>query len=150
MRTPCFGQDCWSSRELGRLLGYLEYRNFEPVLKKAIESCINSENNYLDHFVDKHEMIPLGKGGQRAIDLFEVSRYGAYLVIQNADPAKPLVAAGQTYFAIQTRRQELSDQEKDQAFEDQQRLVIRSEMRDHNLKLVDTARTLDDREGQDD
>ena len=139
-KTNEFEEDCWSSRELGRLLGYGEYRNFEPVLKKAIESCINSGYSNLDHFVDKHEMIPLGKGARRSINFVELSRYGAYLVIQNADPSKPLVAAGQTYFAVQTRRQELTDQESAQALEDQRRLVARAEMRDHNLKLADAAK----------
>ena len=89
-RVNDFGEDCWSSRELGRLLGYGEYRNFEPVLKKGIESCINSGHSNLDHFVDKHELVPLGSGARRSIEFVELSRYGAYLVIQNADPSKPL------------------------------------------------------------
>jgi len=78
-----------------------------------------------DHFVGIDEMIVIGKGGQRAVKTVMMSRYACYLVIQNADPAKEIVAQGQTYFAIQTRRQELSDEE----MEEQRRLAIRSELR---------------------
>ncbi len=135
-----FGEDYWSSRDLARLLGYREYRNFEPVIEKAKESCKNSEYSISDHFVDSHVMIPLGKGGRRSVEIVQLSRYACYLAIQNADPSKDPVAAGQTYFAMQTRRQELDDQADEQAIENQSRLVLRSEMREHNAQLADAAK----------
>jgi DNA-damage-inducible protein D len=89
-----------------------------------------------DHFVDVTEMIPVGKGAKRPAKTVMMSRYACYLVIQNADPGKQIVAQGQTYFAIQTRRQELSDEE----VEEQRRLAIRSELRTHNTQLADAAK----------
>ena len=138
-RTNEAGEEFWSSRNLGRLLGYREYRNFEPVLKKAIEACNNSNYNYLDHFVDSHDMIGVGKGGTRKVNELLLSRYACYLIIQNADPAKEIVAAGQTYFATQTRRQELAEQ-GEKGVEDQRRLTIRSELREHDSHLAEAAR----------
>ena len=125
---------------MARLLGYREYRNFEPVIEKAMEACKNSAHSVSDHFVGIHEMIPLGKGGRRSVETIELSRYACYLVIQNADPSKDLVALGQTYFAVQTRRQELADEGDEQTIEDNRRLVIRAEMRDHNVQLADAAK----------
>jgi DNA-damage-inducible protein D len=139
-KTNEYGADYWSSRDLARLLGYREYRNFEPVVEKAIAACKGSGINPSDHFVGFHEMIPLGKGGRRAVESFQLSRYACYLVIQNADPTKDIVALGQTYFAVQTRRQELADQADDQGVEDQRRLILRSEMRNHNVQLADAAK----------
>jgi DNA-damage-inducible protein D len=85
-------------------------------------------------------MIRIGKGGQREVDEIQLSRYACYLIIQNADPSKDIVALGQTYFAAQTRRQELADQSDEQGIEDQRRLVLRSEMREHNVQLADAAK----------
>lgn len=133
--TNDYGQDYWSSRAMARLLNYREYRNFEPVIEKARIACKGGGHNESDHFVDLHEMIHLGKGAKRAVEAVQLSRYACYLVIQNADPSKDIVALGQTYFAVQTRRQELADQGSDgdeQAIEDQRRLVLRSEMREHS------------------
>jgi len=138
-RTNEFDQDFWPSRDLARLIGYNDYRNFSDVIARAKVACKNSGHEPSDHFGDVTDMIPIGKGGRRAVPAVELSRYACYLVIQNADPEKKLIAAGQTYFAVQTRRQELADQ--DQAVEDQQRLVIRSKMREHNLRLADAAKS---------
>ncbi len=138
--TNDYGQDYWLSRDLARLLGYSDYRNFISVIENAKESCKNSEHNINDHFVDVTEMIHIGKGGKRPVESVQLSRYACYLAIQNADPAKEAVAAGQTYFAVQTRRQELVDQGDEQAIEDQRRLVLRSEMREHNVQLADAAK----------
>jgi DNA-damage-inducible protein D len=137
-RINDFGQDFWPSRDLARLIGYSDYRNFTDVIGKAKIACKNSGQEPSDHFGDVTDMIPIGRGGKRAVPAVELSRYACYLVIQNADPEKKLIAAGQTYFAVQTRRQELASQ--DQAVEDQQRLVIRSKMREHNLRLADAAK----------
>ena len=144
-RINDFGQDFWPSRDLARLIGYSDYRNFTDVIAKAKLACKNSGQEASDHFGDVTDMIPIGRGGMRAVPATELSRYACYLVIQNADPEKKLIAAGQTYFAVQTRRQELADQ--DQALEDQQRLVIRSKMREHNLRLADAAKDAGHPEG---
>ena len=135
-RTNPAGNEYWSSRDFARVLGYTDYRNFEAVIEKARTASFNSGQRVEDHFVEITEMIEIGKGGQRAVKTVMMSRYACYLVIQNADPAKEIVAQGQTYFAIQTRRQELSDEE----MEEQRRLAIRSELRMHNTQLADAAK----------
>ncbi|MDX2111765.1 MAG: DNA damage-inducible protein D [Verrucomicrobiota bacterium] len=135
-RTNPAGNEFWSSRDFAHVLGYNDYRNFEAVVQKARTACFNSGQRVEDHFVDVTEMIEIGKGGQRSVRTMMMSRYACYLVIQNADPAKEIVAQGQTYFAIQTRRQELSDAE----IEEQRRLTIRSELRTHNSQLADAAK----------
>lgn len=130
----------WSARKLSKVLEYYEYRNFVPVIEKAKEACKNSGQTIVDHFVDIHEMVDIGSGGQRAIADVRLSRYACYLIVQNGDPTKSVIANGQTYFAIQTRRQELAD---DKAFqqlkEDEKRLFLRNELCEHNKLLVETA-----------
>lgn len=135
-RTSEAGVEYWSSRDFARVLQYTDYRNFEQVIQKARMACFNSGQRIEDHFVDVNEMIEIGKGGKRAVQTIYLSRYACYLIIQNADPAKDIVALGQTYFAVQTRRQELSDA----AIEDERRLLLRDEMTKHNLKLADAAK----------
>ena len=135
-RTNPAGNEFWSSRDFAQVLGYTDYRNFEAVIEKARTACFNSGQRVEDHFVEITEMIEIGKGGQRAVRTVMMSRYACYLVIQNADPAKEIVAVGQTYFAVQTRRQELSDQQ----LEDERRLLLRQEMKKHNVQLADAAR----------
>ena len=135
-RTNEAGMEFWSSREFAGVLGYGDYRNFEGVIEKAKMACFNSGHRLEDHFVDVTEMIEIGKGGQRPVKTVLLSRYACYLVIQNADPKKEIVAHGQTYFAIQTRRQELADEH----IEDERRLLLREEMRRHNMQLADAAR----------
>ena len=135
-RTNPAGNEFWSSRDFARVLGYVNFRHFQAVIEKARTACFNSGQRMEDHFVDVTDMIEIGKGGQRAVKTVMMSRYACYLVIQNADPAKEIVAQGQTYFAIQTRRQELSDEE----MEEQRRLAIRSELRMHNTQLADAAK----------
>ena len=135
-RTNPAGHEFWSSRDFARVLGYADYRNFEAVIERARTACFNSGQRLEDHFVGITDMIGIGKGGQRPVPTVMMSRYACYLVIQNADPAKAIVALGQTYFALQTRRQELSDEE----IEGQRRLAIRSELRMHNSQLADAAK----------
>ena len=135
-RTTPAGSEFWSSRDFARVLGYNDYRNFEAVVQKARTACFNSGQRVEDHFVEVTDMIAIGKGGQRPVKTVMMSRYACYLVIQNADPAKEIVAQGQTYFAIQTRRQELGDEE----IENQRRLAIRSDLRSHNTQLADAAK----------
>lgn len=133
------GAEQWSARQLGKLLGYSEYRHFIPVLTRAKEACLNSGHTIDDHF----EEIRYGQNWlkcQKSIKDIVLSRYACYPVVQNGDPAKPVIAAGQTYFAIQTRRQELAD---DEAFrqlrEDEKRLFLRNELKEHNKQLVEAA-----------
>ncbi len=134
------GVEFWSARQLAKVLEYLEYRNFLPVIEKAKEACQNSGQDVQNHFVQIHEMVRLGSGAQRAIPDVKLSRYACYLIVQNADPSKPVIAKGQTYFTIQTRRQELVDDETFQQMkEDEQRLFLRRELREHNKLLVETA-----------
>jgi len=135
-RTNEAGMEFWSSRDFAGILNYSDYRNFEGVIEKAKLSCFNSGHRIEDHFVDVTEMINIGKGGKRPVKVILLSRYACYLVIQNADPNKEIVAHGQTYFAIQTRRQELADQD----IEDERRVLLREEMRTHNAKLANAAR----------
>ena len=135
-RTNPAGNEFWASRDFAKVLGYADYRNFQTVIESARTACFNSGQRVEDHFVEVTEMIEIGKGGQRAVATVMMSRYACYLVIQNADPAKEIVAQGQTYFAIQTRRQELGDEE----VETQRRLTIRSELRTHNSQLADAAK----------
>ncbi|EMK8310769.1 DNA damage-inducible protein D, partial [Escherichia coli] len=134
------GQEFWSARELAPLLDYRDWRNFQKVLARATQACEASNQTASDHFVETTKMVVLGSGAQRELEDVHLSRYACYLVVQNGDPAKPVIAAGQTYFAIQTRRQELAD---DEAFrqlrEDEKRLFLRNELKEHNKQLVEAA-----------
>ena len=135
-RTNDAGMEFWSSREFAAVLGYVNYRHFEAVIEKAKLACFNSGQRVEDHFVGADEMVEIGSGAKRALKVVFLSRYACYLIIQNADPRKEIVAHGQTYFAIQTRRQELADKE----IEDERRLVLRDEIRHHNTQLADAAK----------
>ena len=132
------GNEFWSARDLARVLEYSVFRNFQPVIDKAKEACAKSGHVVADHFAETRNMVDIGSGAQREIEDWRLSRYACYLVIQNADPSKPLVALGQSYFAVQTRRQELAD---DKALkEDKTRLLLRAEMKKHNQNLAGVAK----------
>lgn len=96
------GKEFWFARQLGKILGYAEFRNFQPVIEKAKMACAQSGQQVEDHFVEMHEMIEIGKGAKREMPSIGLSRYACYLIVQNGDPSKPVVANGQTYFATQT------------------------------------------------
>lgn len=140
-QTDADGNEYWLSRQLGRVLEYSEYRHFQPVLERAKEACQNSGHQVADHFEDYLEMVEIGSGAKRPIREVRLSRYACYLIVQNGDPSKPVIANGQTYFALQTRRQELSDQASfGQLSEDQRRLMLRNEIAQHNKDLAAAAR----------
>lgn len=133
----------WSARELAKVFEYVEYRNFKPVIGKAKEACANSGQSVENHFVDFHEMVAIGSGAERGFDDgVMLSRYACYLIVQNADPAKAVVATGQTYFAIQTRLQEISqmDEYSRLSSEDERRLFLRDELARHNTQLASAAK----------
>ncbi len=137
-RTGSTGQEYWSARDLARVLEYSEFRHFSPVIEKAKLACTQSAHTLADHFEDILDMVDIGSGARRAVEDLKLSRYACYLVIQNADPSKPLVALGQNYFAVQTRRQELAD---DAALkEERTRLLLRAEVKKHNKNLAGVAK----------
>ncbi len=141
-KTNQHGQDFWSARELAKILCYGEYRNFIPVITKAKEACLNSGQKTEDHFVDMHEMVSIGSGASREMPTIALSRYACYLIVQNADPVKPIVALGQTYFAVQTRKQELIEESDYQNLktEDEKRLFLRNQLKVHNKQLAGVAK----------
>ena len=136
------GNEFWSARDMAKVLEYSEYRHFIPVIEMAKEACRNSGQNFMDHFEDYLDMIEIGKGGKRPVDSVKLSRYACYLIIQNADPSKEIVANGQTYFAVQTRIAEIKqmDEYNYLSTEDEKRLFLRNELAKHNAQLASAAK----------
>lgn len=136
------GNEYWLARSLASILEYTDFRNFIRVISKAKISCINSNHAVSDHFVDVNEMIELAKGAVRSVQSYKLSRYACYLIVQNADPDKEIVAQGQTYFAIQTRIAEVQQMQAYQNLttEEEKRLFLREEMTKHNVQLADAAK----------
>ena len=134
------GNEFWYARPLAKMLDYADFRNFVKVINKAISACKSSGYRVSDHVVEVNELIKSGKGATRELAGYTLSRYACYLIVQNGDPTKPIIAAGQTYFAIQARRQELqNDSGFGQLQEDEKRLLLRNELKEHNKQLVETA-----------
>lgn len=130
------GIEYWEARELSPLLGYAEWRNFEDVIKKAKQACMKSGQSINDHFVDVTKMAKLGQNTVRKVNDWRLDRYACYLIAQNGDPRKEQIATAQTYFAIQTRKQEIFVQLSD----DQKRLFLRDQVTGHNKQLFSTAK----------
>jgi DNA-damage-inducible protein D len=106
------GSEYWSARDLSKILRYTQYNKFAKAIAKAEEACENSGQNVTNHFIPASEIIVTGNGAKRQVDTLFLSRYACYLLVQKADPSKPAVALGQTYFAVQTRRQELKGRDE--------------------------------------
>lgn len=135
------GNEFWIGRELARVLDYSEYRHFIPVIEKAKEACGRSGYDVDDHFEPIIEMLDIGSNAKRPVPGIRLSRYACYLAVQNGDSSKPVIAYGQTYFALQTRRQELADDAKfGQLSEDERRLMLRDELVNHNKALTAAAK----------
>lgn len=133
-----YGEEFWYARELQRALEYTEWRNFFKVISKSMTACENSENMVSDHFVDVNKIVEAG-ATSKPVDDYELSRYACYLIVQNGDSRKKVIALGQTYFAVKTRQQELIDN-FDELNDAQKRLAIRREMTEHNKLLVEAAK----------
>ena len=130
------GIEYWTARQLAKALDYQDYRNFQNVINKAKEAVKNSGEIIHNHIVDITDMVKLGSGAERERDNIKLDRYACYLIVQNADPSKEVVALGQTYFAIQTRRQETNDN----LIEDKKRMNLREEISKHNTSLASSAK----------
>lgn len=126
-----FGIEFWMSRDLFKLLDYSEYRHFLPVVEKAKNAAKNSGEVIHNHFEDVLEMVQIGSGAERELDNIKLDRYACYLIVQNSDPSKEVVALGQTYFAQQTRRQELQQLEN----KDLKRVEARHKLSDSDKVL---------------
>ena len=133
------GNEYWYARELMPVLEYKEWRKFGRVIKKAMEACTGSNHCLLDHFVFKDKMVSIGSNTIRKIQDYKLSRYACYLIVQNCNPRIKIIALAQTYFAIQTRKQELSEKEYNELTEDEKRLYRRNQARKGNFSLNKTA-----------
>ena len=133
------GNEYWLGRELMPVLGYTLWQRFSGAVKKAIENCKKSNNNVLDHFISTDKMVQIGSNTRRRINDYKLSRYACYLIVLNCDPRKKVIALAKTYFAIQTRKQELSEKEYNELTEDEKRLYRRNQVRNGNYNLTKTA-----------
>ena len=134
------GAEYWSARELMTVLDYRTWLKFKPVIKKAEEACEASSQAVADHMSRVEQMIATGKGAHRAVEDYQLSRYACYLVVMNGDPEKPIVALGQTYFAVRTREAELAEEAALQGLSrEQARLYMRERMTDYNKQLAEAA-----------
>ncbi len=133
-----FGNEFWYARELQKILDYSRWEKFYNVIKKAKTACLNSGYQVEDHFHQVGKMVAIGSNSKRTIKDIKLSRYACYLIVQNADSSKEVIALGQTYFAIKTRKQELSE-EIQELSEDKLRLKIRADLKKHNKLFAKTA-----------
>ena len=132
------GNEYWLARELMIVLEYKEWRRFDKVIEKAIYACNGSNYNALDHFVLEDKMVSIGSNTTRKIQDYKLSRYACYLIVQNCNPRIKIIALAQTYFAIQTRKQELTEKEYSMLTEDEKRLYRINQARKGNYNLNQT------------
>jgi DNA-damage-inducible protein D len=131
------GMEFWYARELSVVLEYVQWRNFSKVLERAMLACKNSANSIVDHFAEVSKIVDAGVTS-KPVDDYQLTRYACYLILQNGDPRKEVIALGQTYFAIQTRRQEVAEY-FNQLDENNKRLVIRGDIKQWNQMLAEAA-----------
>ena len=134
-----FGNEFWLGRELQNVLGYHQWRSINDLIERAKTACEESKYNIDDHFAVQRKMVDIGSKTKRIIQDYKLSRYACYLIVMNGNPKKEIIALGQTYFAIQTRKQELSEKEYNELTEDEKRLYRRNQARKGNLNLNKTA-----------
>lgn len=134
------GVEYWYARELQKILEYKEWRKFEGVIQKAKEACKNSDIKCLDHFVGADKMVQIGSGAERIQSDYKLTRYACYLIAQNGDSRKETIALAQTYFAVKTRKQELTEEQYKKLSEDERRLYNRRIVKDKNRYLFNTAK----------
>ena len=133
------GNEFWYARELMVALGYKDWRNFSNVINKAKDACTNSNMNIFEHFVDVNRVLKVGNNADMSIEDISLTRYACYLIAQNGSPRKKAVALAQTYFALKTRQQELTEEEYKSLSEDERRLYNRTIVKNRNKYLFDTA-----------
>lgn len=145
------GYEFWMARQLSKVLDYTDFRNFTGVIEKAAEACKKSGQQIPDHIVEANEMVAIGSGAAREMPSYKLSRYACYLIVQNADPSKEVVALGQTYFAVQTRIQEIQqmDAYNQLSTEEEKRIFLRNEMSKHNTYLAAAAKNAGVQDGLD-
>jgi DNA-damage-inducible protein D len=145
------GNEYWAARQLAKALEYTDFRNFIKVINKAKEACINSSELVENHLVEFNEMVSIGSGAFREMPSYKLSRYACYLIVQNADPSKEVIALGQTYFAVQTRIQEIQQMEDYNSLtsEEEKRIFLRIEMSRHNTYLAAAAKNAGVQDGLD-
>ena len=129
-----FGNEFWYARELQIVLEYSKWQKFKNVVEKAIKACINSNYKVSDHFTQVGKMVKTGDSFRNILE-YKLSRYACYLLVQNSDPSKEIIALGQTYFAVQTRKQELTDKEYGLLTEDEKRFYQRNLTKKGNYSL---------------
>ena len=133
------GNEFWYARELQEILGYKEWRKFKGVIKRAKTACNNSNITHSDHFVGIDKMVSIGSKTSRKVEDYKLSRYACYLIAQNGDSRKRVIALAQTYFAIQTRKQEITEKEYRYLTEDEKRIYRRRQVKNGNYNLNKTA-----------
>ena len=134
------GVEYWYARELQKILEYTQWRRFENVIDKAKISCENTGINAIDHFADVGKMVQIGSGAEKEIKDYKLTRYACYLIAQNGDSRKKVIALAQTYFAVQTRKQEITEKEYSMLTEDEKRFYQRNLTRKGNYSLNQTAK----------
>lgn len=134
-----YGQEYWLARELQSVLGYKKWEKFSNIIEKAKEACEGSGNAVADHFLQTGKMVSLGSGSEREVIDYQLSRYACYLIAMNGSPRKKAIALAQTYFAVRTRQQELTEEEYQRLTEDQKRLIARKQVAKSNKSLAEAA-----------
>lgn len=134
------GNEYWKAREFMAVLGYSKWGNFNKVIDKAKIACNISNNNVSEHFADAEKVLEVGNKAKMSVTDYYLSRYACYLIVQNADSRKTTVALGQTYFAVQTRRMEITQEEYSKLSEDEKRLYTRINVKNKNKYLFNTAK----------